>query len=152
LRTAGRWLRDAQAADGSFAPRGDEDPIAATAWATEALGVTKQSATDPAVRRAAEWLVARQEADGAFAPSSRPMSAAARRRTAARALRALLLARVAREEAIGAAVAFVVTAFDEGESNDRPSFNAGARASEEQPARWEECWEILEALALYEAI
>lgn len=176
LDRAARWLHRTQAADGSWAPTPsagnaghvssagnaggalDEGAVVATSWAIEALSAAEENPADPGLRRAARWLVDQQDEHGAFADASSrepqtsprephassPRSEAHTRRTTARALRALVAARAPYPEAIEAAASLLANALVEGRLD-------GARARESLAA-WEEGWEILDALAAYDAL
>lgn len=158
LARAARWLSDLQGADGAFAPAGDRDRLAKTAWAMEGLMAAVGNPTDPALRRAVRWLLQRQGPDGAFRdaepgqadlrgmPGSAPAVGALRedaltRRDTARALRALLVVRAPHREAMLDAVALLATALAQGR-HEEPCMGI---------APWEECSEVLEALGLHEA-
>lgn len=142
---AARFLRETQAIDGAWEPLGGEGKIAATAWAMEALIAAEGNPADPALRRAAWWLVEQQDSAGAFTLGAPSEGDAERRRTTARALRALLAARAPHPEAIEAAVSLLATAVAQGRHEEGPR-------GPSDPAPWEECWEILEALAKYKTL
>lgn len=160
LARAAQWVREQQAPDGAFAPAEERDRLARTAWAMEALVAAGHHPTEPALRRAVRWLLQRQGPDGAFRdvdpvraghaiapPSEEPMPADAlredahTRRDTARVLRALLVVKAPHREALLDAAALVATSLAEGR-HEEPC--AGI-------APWEECSEVLEALALHEA-
>lgn len=132
LARAAQWIRAAQLDDGSFAAAGEHSALAQTGWAIEAWVAAGTGPGDPALGRARTWLLSRSGAWHEDADDPR-----ATRRAEARVVRALVAAGCAENADVEQAVDRLSEALK--------AALPVAAPSELEP--WEECWEIVEALA-----